>query len=277
MRKIDNKDNAAEFGRDWNEKEGYCCPVGTVYNKTTEKCEGPNNNCKIVDGVYYGSKGTVVTKDEYEKECCNKDNAAEFGLDYNVDGGYCCPKGTTYNANTGECEKTGCEELKCKDGADACCKDENGTAFCGVLRGSNLICGGKPQFDKTVYRVIDPINPLISQSGAPRKAGSNWCTYVSSDGINWTLNCDDDEKNVAVSKILKNNVTDENMALYKVTLDGEAIDMVKAYNKKHSYDDWSSLSCNSRNCVSEFLQDNRSELSLKGLCAIDVNSSSCTG
>ena len=93
--------------------QGYSCII------LSDGGDG-GNQCYIDQktGTYYGLNGTAVSKEQYYKDCpCNDEtDARDLGVDWNPVKKMCCPVGTTFNEETGECDKN---ENACKTEADA--------------------------------------------------------------------------------------------------------------------------------------------------------------
>lgn len=262
-------DNHEEFGRDWNPNNGgYCCEAGTTYsevenrccdsryfNPETGRCSGkpsiiPDSGdcnagnwrqykdiaafvdgkcCKVED--YVSSTNTCVT--------CTSSNYKGLGRDWDEKNNKCCPEKYSYDGEIDECVPNNkCATLGCGEGSDRpCCDDGYGHSFCGYYVNGNAVCSGKPNILTSVYRTINPDAPFISQNGETRtEVGENWCSYGLAGQKAYTCSPND---NPVVENVIKKANTSEENALYTINLDTKAINELRAYNRDHSYDDFS--------------------------------------
>lgn len=304
-----NSSNHDEMGRDWDKNNNKCCASGTVwaeksnkccvsddYNPNDGTCGGKPKTCtkntagtgNFANKVWSDVDGKCCNKDQYENgRCCNSDNYQELGRDWNDNEGICCPAGQKYNANNKKCELPPADKCKVNNlscGDKPCCTDCHGKGYCGkgsVSKGTDY-CPGKPcaittckedncDYMKEVatYRVIDPSQPFVAQSGgATRQTGENWCSEPASGNHV----CSGSSDNSVVKKVVsdKTNVT-EDKAMYTVKLNSNTINAIRQYNDRNGYDDFN-FECNSdgQMCRSKFLNNTIRS-------AVDTTKSSCFG
>lgn len=258
-----------DMGRDWDEKNNKCCPSGSVWAEN----EGNGGKCCVPDD-YDPETKTCGGK---PKGNCNADNYKEKGRDWNENEGVCCPEGQIYDASTKKCELK--PEDKCKDlcGDKPCCRDCHGEAYCGRGDRETGYCPGKPcsvvscttadcdiMKEVAAYRVIDPTNPFVSQSGTERLTGDNWCNNPAS-GSNYS--CVGNSNNKVVDQVINNKINvSEDDAMYKVELDQKTIDKIRAYNKANDYDDFNFTCYDNGACKSDFLRGTELQGTISGKC-----------
>ena len=85
---------------------GSCISKDTIMGETTD-----GYSCKILT--------STVPGDTPDDGCETEADAKELGLDWNSDGGYCCPPNTEYNEETGKCESGPGSNGDCETEEDA--------------------------------------------------------------------------------------------------------------------------------------------------------------
>lgn len=85
---------------------GSCISYDSITGETTD-----GYSCKILT--------STVPGDNPDDGCETEADAKELGLDWNSDGGYCCPPNTEYNEETGKCESGPGSNGDCETEEDA--------------------------------------------------------------------------------------------------------------------------------------------------------------
>lgn len=264
------KDTYKEMGRDWDEKKNECCPSGSVWSEVSNKCCSPEDydpETKMCGG---------------KPKICSADTYKDMGREWNENEGVCCPEGQKYDPNTKKCEfppTDKCVELQCGKNDKPCCVDCHGKAYCGngsVKNGTDY-CPGKPCIasscttddcdimkEVAAYRVIDPANPFVSQSGGERITGDNWCNNPASGS---KYSCLGNSNNKVVDQVINNKINvSESDAMYKVKLDQKTIDKIREYNKNNDYDDFNFTCYDNGACTSDFLKGSQLQSAIGGKC-----------
>lgn len=265
------KDTYEEMGRVWDEKNNKCCPSGSVWSEASGKCCSPEDydpETKMCGGK--------------PKISCSIDTYKDDGRDWNENEGVCCPEGQKYDNNTKKCEfppTDKCAELQCGKNDKPCCVDCHRKAYCGngsVKNGTDY-CPGKPCIasscttddcdimkEVAAYRVIDPTNPFVSQSGTERLTGDNWCNNPASGS---KYSCAGNSINKVVDQVISNKINvSEDDAMYKVELDQKTIDKIRAYNNANDYDDFNFTCYDNGACKSDFLKGAQLQGAISGKC-----------
>ncbi len=239
--------DAEDLGLDWNDKHGYCCPVGTTYDEDTGDCEDDSG-----DPDEPGDPGD---------SCKTEEDASRLGVDWNPMTRSCCAKGTTYNPEKGKCVPgddnttdpvcpTDCEYGCCPSGECAPMPTINGEPFCPGLGGIDVI-----------YRTIDLEDPFPGQNAESRETGANWCSYnIRTQEIDCKYNNNTVKNYITRERNNKKNgykVYDDDHILYEVNLDSKTISSIRRYNDKNKYDDDWISECydNGKACKSKFLRE----------------------
>ncbi len=185
---------------------------------------------------------------------------------------------TKYNSDTGCicaenkcCDSVTCKEVECPpdtDGESCTCTGEYGCYDDGKCtpieepkKDSGNTCNPEEEtcFPSLIYRPISLTDPFPGISGEGRKPGSNWNKiYTRSDGKGISYS----EYYITSRRGYDGYEIYQAEPLYVIKLDGDKINAIRKYNKKHDYNNFELACIDGENCISKFLRGESQDFSI---------------